>query len=543
MRQILQKTHPGRILGLALLSALFLTLLLPSVASAHAILPGTNPTSGDGTLDGPGFFNLIVITLVELGGIFWVGAQLWVNFVLETSSEKHQEEAHLNRQIERRFEQRFSLPTLGLLLLANLGVLYGRVLTATGNWSSAFSFTLLQGQFTSGGFGTYWLLRMIVLLLALLIALYMQLSKKRPPALKQVIPLLNLFLGAMFFIALTMSGDAAGVSGVLLPYSVVIDWLHLLAAALWVGGMIYILLIYLPTLQKRALLERSRSLLVILTQYSPLAIVGVILLAITGPLSATFHLNAFAQFFTTAYGRTLLVKTLLLCALLATSAYHVFWLRPRMKKEYQKYNYIKGRLDTVLASAEETATAEATTEPPRGTGLLSRQVKLREERLAKKTTQLISVLRWEPWLGVAVILCVGLLNVFSPALALSNTQQPAPTTPVAKPFNGSVKTSDGKYTVALNINPNRFGTNVFTVEVTDASTGKTLGANEVSVTLFTTMLDMAMGTDSVSLPPDGKGGFSGSQDLVMSGDWGIEIQLRTPDQTLHEANFKITTPF
>src|SRR5258707_7974597 len=260
-----------------------------TVANTDGTVPqlaaGSNPAQGllgnasastPGTLDGPTFFNLIVVTLVDLAAIFWVGAQLWVNFVLQAAAEKHVEERPLNTQIERRFERRFSLPTLVLLLLANLGVLYGQVLTLTGNnWGSAFNFQLLSEQASSGRFGTYWLLRMGIILLALLVNLSMLLSKKRPHAIEHALPLVNLFLGSILFIAITMSGHAAAVSAIFAPYSVVLDWLHLLASALWVGGMLYILLVYLPLLKARPLPERARSLLAMLPQFSPLAIAGV----------------------------------------------------------------------------------------------------------------------------------------------------------------------------------------------------------------------------------------------------------------------------
>src|SRR5207247_2203725 len=103
------------------------------------LAPGSNPGAnvlGDGNLtglytgqlDGPTFFNLIMITLVELGAIFWMGAQLWINFVLTISAEAHTEERNTNEQVQRRFERYFSLPTLIVLFLANIGVLVGQAL-------------------------------------------------------------------------------------------------------------------------------------------------------------------------------------------------------------------------------------------------------------------------------------------------------------------------------------------------------------------------------------------------------------------------------
>jgi hypothetical protein len=157
------------------------------------------------------------------------------------------------------------------------------------------------------------------------------------------------------------------------------------------------------------------------------------------------------------------------------------------------------------------------------------------------------ILRWEPWLGVAVLVCVGLMNVFAgtltPTTTTSASQQPGSTTTSSSAFHGTAKTTDGKYSITLSISPNRFGTNVFTVHITDVQTGQTLGANQAGVTIYTTMLDMAMGTDSLNLQPDNKGNFSGSGDFSMSGSWGIQVQIRTLDNTLHKASFKVYAPF
>jgi copper transport protein len=140
-----------------------------------------------------------------------------------------------------------------------------------------------------------------------------------------------------------------------------------------------------------------------------------------------------------------------------------------------------------------------------------------------------------------VLICVGLLNVFAGTLSPTAAAQQQQTTTNAKPYNTTVKTTDNKFTIAFNVNPNRFGTNVFTVSVVDNKTGKP--TRNVGVSLYTTMLDMDMGTDNVNLLPDGKGHFSASGDLSMGGNWQIRIQIRTPDDTLHEASVKFYVPF
>ena len=484
-----------------------------------------------GQVDGPTLFNLIAITLVELGAVFWVGAQLWLVFVLQPVSEDHKEQSNTNQQVQLRFERLFSFPTLLVLLLANIGVLLGQALNFTGGqWGPAFALTLLSNLATSGRFGTFWMMREIVIGAALLLSLCMLFFKRRPKVINSLLSWANLILGLALFIAITMSSHAAAVSKNVVFYAVPIDWLHLLAAAFWVGGIMYIATTYLPVIHRAPIAERARSLITVLPYYTPWAIAGVAIMAVTGPFNATFHLTSWVQFITTAYGRALVVKILLVGALLTTSSIHVGLLRPRLKKEYWKYAYVAGRV----------AVDQATTVSDRPTKLLVQQVNLREGRLSKKTRLLTEVLRWEPLLGVAVLVCVGLMNVFAGTLSPTSTQQQQPTGTV-KPFNTTVKTTDNKFTIMLNVNPNRFGTNIFTVSVVDNSTGKP--TTNVGVSLYTTMLDMDMGTDTVNLLPDGKGHFSASGDLSMGGNYQIRIQIRTPNNTLHEARVQFYVPF
>ncbi len=374
--------------------------------------PGQNVLSGGnltglytGQLDGPTVFNLVMITLAELGAVFWVGAQLWLVFVLQLAPTDNNQQNEINQQVSQRFERRWSIPTLLLLLLANLGVLVGQGLGITGGQlGSALSPQLLTQLATSGRFGTYWTLREIIIILALVVALYMFVLKQRPRVINSLLPSLNLLLGSLLFIAITMSSHASAVSSNIVVYAVLLDWLHLFAAALWVGGMLYIATTYLPVLQRRTITERAYSLITLLPYFSPLAIAGVIIMAVTGPFSATIHLGSWQALFGTAYGRALIVKISLVGALMLTSAIHMGYLRPRLRKEYKKYTY---------------ALSEVTFNQ-------AHQVKMREGRLVNQTRRLSGILRWEPLLGVAVILCVGLMNVFAGTLQPTAAGQSQP---------------------------------------------------------------------------------------------------------------------
>lgn len=69
-------------------------------------------------------FSLLMITLVELGAVFWVGAHCWLLFVLPPPADQAQEQ-DINQGIRRRFERRLLPFTLLMVLLANTGVLLG----------------------------------------------------------------------------------------------------------------------------------------------------------------------------------------------------------------------------------------------------------------------------------------------------------------------------------------------------------------------------------------------------------------------------------
>jgi 5-hydroxyisourate hydrolase-like protein (transthyretin family) len=106
-------------------------------------------------------------------------------------------------------------------------------------------------------------------------------------------------------------------------------------------------------------------------------------------------------------------------------------------------------------------------------------------------------------------------------------------------FHTTIKTTDGMFQVQFSVTPDQLGTNTFSANITDTSTGKP--ASDVSVNLSTTMLTMDMGTDIVTLQSNGQGKYCAQGELSMDGQWEIHILLHTPDHALHEAIVQFTT--
>jgi len=252
------------------------------------------------------------------------------------------------------------------------------------------------------------------------------------------------------------------------------------------------------------------------------------------------HLTSWEQLATTAYGQALLVKVLLVGAMLVTSAFHVFWLRPRLKQAYLQYEHAVTHQTSQLSPAGGHASSVQLTVKASSTALsITRQVEQHEERLTLCMQRLMRVLRFEPALGIAVLLCVGLMNVFAGTLAPSTSASSRPVPNRSTTFHTTATTLDGTFTVALTVNPNRAGPNTFTVGISEHSSGRAV--TKVGVSLYTTRLDTDIGTGTVNLQPDRTGRFSARGDLTMSGQWQIRIQIRTLDNTLHETTVKFLT--
>lgn len=515
-----------------------------STAPGTGILGGATSTDAtSGQLDGPTLLSLIMITLVDLGVVFWVGAQLWYSFVLRLDDQGNQEQNQADQLAVRRFERIFALPVLVLLLVANVGVLIGQGLVlSNGQWAQALSLSTLQGLVSGSQFGTYWIMRIIVVLIALALAIFAFVKRQRSRMIDGALSWCNLILALALLIAVALSGHASAVSSNVQVWSVLGDWLHLLAASLWIGGMFYIAVVYLPILSDCPAGERTRVLLSALARFSPLAIAGVIIMSVTGPFNAIMHMTSFAQLLTTAYGRSLSLKVIFVITLLVTSASHVFWLRPSLSRlSGQPQDGAQDAADDEAGTLLTYSDKEQETSLQKPLLSSAPEMKRREEKAERQTRLLGTILRWEPVLGLAVLLCTGFMNVFAgtllPASASQTVAQPSAT---VKPFHTTVQTKDKQFTLDVTVSPNRFGSNICTVSVLD-SKGKP--DTQVGVSVYTTMLDMDMGTDAWNLQPDGKGHFRLEIDLNMGGHWQLRVEVRTLQGTLHEGTFVMQTAF
>jgi len=120
---------------------------------------------------------------------------------------------------------------------------------------------------------------------------------------------------------LSLSSHAAGVDLWLLP-SIIAHWLHLLATAAWVGGLLTLAAAIPPALAPLPPAERHSAIRAVLRRFSRFAVGGVALLVATGIYNSGLWLRRPEDAWTTPYGLTLLAKIALIAPPLLLAFYH-----------------------------------------------------------------------------------------------------------------------------------------------------------------------------------------------------------------------------
>jgi len=261
--------------------------------------------------------------------------------------------------------------------------------------------------------------------------------------------------------------------------SLTLDWLHLAAGAIWIGGLTGLLVLWRSTRD----LARIGTLALVVPRFSNTAFVSVVVLIASGTWAAILKLPTFSSFWQTSYGETLAVKILLLAAALLLASVNLARTRPRLQAS-------RARPDLATGAA----------------ALLRRLV-------AGET-----ILLWGAVFAAAVL---SSLAPPSKALAkVSNASARVGPGPVAETVmkNG--------YKVSVRISPNRAGMpDTFTVRVT--RNGKPVRGATV-VTRFD-MLDMEMQSQSFAFREVTPGTYEKSAPaLVMVGHWALTFEVQPP---------------
>ena len=548
-----------------------------SVPPVPATLPSGNIPGGAGLadasssgLDAPSIAQAVFTWLALLGMVFWVGGVIWETWILPSGLARDGALREAALASERRF-RRLAPIALIVVLVADIGMILAQSAELAGDFTGAVSPPLLRAVLFGSRFGAFWWMRELVALAALILTLAainrglplgreasgatlpttadddgaiagwgheLLLTLRRIPQLpgrlvaglraRTLTGAALVLLAGALIVAFALSGHAAAVPNNELAYALAVDLLHLVCNAAWVGGLLYISLIFVPALARLDVRSRARVLALGLPEFGAVAILSAFLLALTGSLNTTIHLSSIQQFLTTAYGRTLFVKIELFLLMVGISAWHAFRVRPQLAQMLAEQDARAGSPVAVPVAATHDYSGSNGYAAAQGKGNNSGNGANGSNGgntpLREMAVKLEDWLRREAMLGAAVLLCAALLGAFAGTLAAAPSGA-TPTT-ASGPFLQTLQAGD--YAVTLNVVPAKFGTNTFTVTVKDS---KGQPVENAIVVLTTDMLDMDMGEQSVSLKPvglDQPGVYSGQGELTMGGHWALIVKVVPP---------------
>jgi copper transport protein len=258
--------------------------------------------------------------------------------------------------------------------------------------------------------------------------------------------------------------------------AVVLDWLHVGSASLWIGGLASLLVLFatLPAAVRLPVLG------IVVPRFSALALLSVAVLLGSGVWASVLKLPILSALWTTSYGQTILVKAGLLTAAMILGSVNLLHARPRL----------------AAASAPVEIAAPAA-------------------RILRGSVT------GEAVLLVCAVLAAAVLSSLAPPSKFLGQEGSA----LAKVGPGAVAAvvhQDG-YTLKLLVNPNKAAApNDFALQVT--KNGRPVSGADVTVTFA--MLDMQMGTQQFGLKETSPGIYSRSAPaLVMVGHWGLNFNV------------------
>jgi copper transport protein len=412
------------------------------------------------------WLNLLGLTLL-LGA---VGFQLLVWRPIIKSVELEADERVLDQKLAR---QQIRLAQTGLLLiLGGLIILFVSQSRQIALWQPANLLIWFGSRF-----GTMWLLRLALAGAALWGFYHWQklATDGRSPAAVW-------WLAAVLGLGLAITTALVSHSAALLvnqATAVATDLVHLLAATIWAGGLLYLLL---ALWQSRSLQADARAWLnySLIFQFSLPAALSAGLLLLSGSYLAWLHVGSWYGLFGTLYGRILLAKLLLVVPILGLAAVNLLVIKPRLD----------AALDDVPA--------------------------VDHRPLYGRFRRLVAA---EGTLMLLVLLAAGLLT------DLQRAQDAPLITGQASELRLSETVDD--LAIELIISPALVGQNLFTVRLSDSDGRPVDDASQVLLRF--SYLGELLGLSETTAMPQGDGLYQvEASNLSLIGGWQIEVATRRP---------------
>ena len=289
-------------------------------------------------------------------------------------------------------------------------------------------------------------------------------------------------LGAAALLTVSLTSHAAATPGVRIE-ALVNDFVHLISAAVWTGGLFaFALAISVVFRHVDGGAGRRAALAAMAARFSALAGASVAALILTGAFSAWAQVTI-PQALATPYGAALRAKLAVVALLLALAAANLVFVRPRL----------------------------------RGDG-----------RAARWLRRLVAA---EAALAAAAVLAVGFITSLEPARQVASREG------IGTQDRLSFQTETEGAALTVEIEPGRVGANEIRLSARDGFGDPITNAEDVRARL--SYLDADLGESAASMPSVGAGEFAlGERIIGLAGAWQVEIAMRRPDAFDARAAFR-----
>ena len=289
-------------------------------------------------------------------------------------------------------------------------------------------------------------------------------------------------LGAAALLTISLTSHAAATPGVRVE-ALVNDFVHLISAAVWTGGLFaFALAISVVFRRVDGGAGRRLALAAMAARFSALAGASVAALILTGAFSAWAQVTI-PQALATPYGAALRAKVAVVALLLALAAANLVFVRPRL----------------------------------RGDG-----------RAARWLRRLVAA---EAALAAAAVLAVGFLTALEPARQVASREG------IGTEDRLSFSTETEGAALTVEIEPGRVGANEIRLSARDGFGDPITNAEDVRARL--SYLDADLGESAASMTPVGAGEFALDERIIgLAGAWQVEIAMRRPDAFDARAAFR-----
>jgi copper transport protein len=200
-----------------------------------------------------------------------------------------------------------------ILVVSDFGMIYVQ----------AYSINTGIGDAIATKFGTIWIARTVesFVILAIAAVVYLKL-KKTSSAIPSKYDILSiLVVGIAILVTTTLIGHSAAVGNAV---PITIDFIHNLAASIWIGSVIYLAFVVVPKIKQAPLDEyvKASAVSIIIPRFSTISVLILGIIVITGPFLLYILENNISLTLASLYGKALIAKLVLAAVMISIGGYN-----------------------------------------------------------------------------------------------------------------------------------------------------------------------------------------------------------------------------